>query len=681
VPAPTARVVPSAVLAKGSGRRAEGGLAGTDWPPQERPSAVVPSPDGQPAITPQATPDPLALSPGHLYELGLTTAAMSFHTAAIEAVRECTARAPDHAPAWRKLAELLRLAREDVEAEAADAAAERASAASTKWTNARDERTPARLEKAERKLHEDLQGRSPEEAARALRNGLISEPCDTAALRLLAQLEKLAGDEITSLSLLARALELCPDYVGARQNYAELLAERRAPAATAAQTALLVAREPRNAYYRHLHAHAMFHMGNLETTLHLMAGLLREDPGDPRYWLLYAQALHYMGRRDEAVQAFRQSLTLQPDLGEAYWGLADMKGSFITEPDIAAMRAQLAGDALESASRKFMLYSLAHALEHAGDFAGSFAAYDEATRLARDLYEQRPGHEQPDSAGREGMDRFDHGLRVRRLKSVFSRENLETKMARAPSTPNCDTPIFIVGMPRAGSTLTEQILSSHCQVEGTRELSLIGDITRELALSRLLVVPNAYPDCLLDLKPDQLAALGARYIECARDFRKSGRPYFIDKRPWNWLEVGLIHLILPQAKIIDIRREPMAACFGMFKQPIAGFCHDLASLGRYYNRYVDLMEYWQSVLPGRVHFVQYENLVENTETEIRRMLDYCGLPFEEGCLRFWETDRVVSTPSAGQVRRPIYRDALQQWRNFEPWLGPLKESLSQPLEA
>jgi hypothetical protein len=265
------------------------------------------------------------------------------------------------------------------------------------------------------------------------------------------------------------------------------------------------------------------------------------------------------------------------------------------------------------------------------------------------------------------------------VKTVFNRENLETRLVQAPATANCDTPIFIVGLPRAGSTLTEQILASHSQVEGTRELPLIGDITRELALSRLLVVPNAYPDCLLDLTQDQLAALGARYIERARDFRKTGRPYFVDKRPWNWLEVGLIHLMLPQAKIIDIRREPMAACFGMFKQPIAGFCHDLEGLGRYYNRYVDLMEYWQAALPGRVHFVRYERLVEDTETEIRRMLDYCGLLFEENCLRFWETDRIVSTPSAGQVRRPIYRDALEQWRKFEPWLEPLKKGLAAPV--
>jgi hypothetical protein len=288
------------------------------------------------------------------------------------------------------------------------------------------------------------------------------------------------------------------------------------------------------------------------------------------------------------------------------------------------------------------------------------------------------------NASDEGDEQPESADRLRRLKAVFSRENLETKLVPASSVATHDTPIFVVGMPRAGSTLIEQILSSHSQIEGTRELPLIGDITRDLSLSRMLVVKDAYPECVLDLTCGRLAELGARVIERSRAYRRTGRTYFIDKGPWNWLDVGLIHLILPQAKIIDVRRQPMAACFAMFKQLLPNRCafsYDLDEVGRYYNRYVGLMEHWESVLPGRVHFVQYERLVENTETEIRRMLDYCGLPFEEGCLRFWETDRAVATPSAEQVRRPIYRDALEQWRNFEPWLGPLKEALDQPAEV
>jgi hypothetical protein len=183
---------------------------------------------------------------------------------------------------------------------------------------------------------------------------------------------------------------------------------------------------------------------------------------------------------------------------------------------------------------------------------------------------------------------------------------------------------------------------------------------------------------VLDLAQEQLEALGARYIDGAAIYRSTDRPYFTDKRPWNWLDAGFIHLILPHAKIIDVRRAPMAACFAMFKQVLpadAAFSYDLNELGRYYNDYVDLMHHWQAAMPGKIHFLQYERLVEDTDAEIRRLLDYCGLPFEESCLRFWETSRAVSTPSAEQVRRPIFRDALLQWRNFEPFLGPLKTAL------
>ncbi len=647
---------------------------GRPLPSTARPFVLAPPASNLEPAAFQAQPE-AADPPAHLYELGLTTAAMGFHTAAMEALRDCIARAPGHAAAWRKLAELLRLANEDGQAEAAEAAAERASSAGAKSKQVVAERLPARPEKAERKLRDRLKSAPPEQATVALRDHLVVNPRDAAAMRLLARLETLAGDSVTSWSLLERALDLCPGYIGAREDYAESLVERRSKAVPAAiQTRRLLDHSPRNARYRRLHAYAMMHTGKLAAAVDILVGLLREDPREPQCWLVYAQALHFLGRRDESEQAYRKCLDLHPDMGEAYWGLADLKGRVITETDIAAMRAQLEGGALEPGSRMHMLYALAHALERAGDFPASFAAYEEGARVFRATAEEsRKGHDLPQAADR-----------VRRMKAVFSRENLATRLTPAPAAATGCTPIFVVGMPRAGSTLVEQILASHSQVEGTRELPLIGDITRALGASRILVTPDAYPERLLELTPDQLAALGARVIESARPYRKTDRPYFIDKRPWNWQEAGLIQLILPHAKIIDIRREPMAACFAMFKQLLpsdAAFSYDLDELGRYYNTYVGLMKHWRSVLPGRIHFVQYERLVEDTETEIRRLLDYCGLPFEEGCLRFWETDRAVSTPSAEQVRRPIFRDALQQWRNFEPWLGPLKQALDQPAEA
>jgi hypothetical protein len=284
----------------------------------------------------------------------------------------------------------------------------------------------------------------------------------------------------------------------------------------------------------------------------------------------------------------------------------------------------------------------------------------------------------------KGYSRREGAERVRRQKAVFSAENLNGRLRRAPAPTSGPTPIFIVGMPRAGSTLVEQILASHSLVEGTIELPLIKQLTIELAFSRIMLTPDAYPQCLLRLTQEQLAAHGACFIERARAFRNTDRPFFVDKRPSNWLEAGLIHLILPHAKIIDIRREPMAACFAMYKQILPtemNFATDLGNLGHYYSNYVNIMDHWRSVLPGRIHFLRYERLVEDTEGEIRRLLEYCDLPFEESCLRFWENDRAVSTPSSEQVRRPIYRAAVEQWRNFEPWLGPLREALDQPAEV
>lgn len=618
-------------------------------------------------------------APGHLYELGLTTAAMSYHTAAIEALRDCVAAAPDHSPAWRKLAELLRLAKEDSEADAAEREAERTLLSCAKWKPATDERSLERLKKAEDKLIKAFEGKRPEEIAASLRERLVKSPTDSAAIRLLAGVEMQSEDQITALRLLERALELSPGYIAARDDYAAILAEREDNRAAVPHAAMLLAHEPRNPRYRSLVARLAMHMGDYDTAVDLLTGLLRDYPSEGGVWFLYAQALRFLGRNDESVQALRRCLELKPDMGEAYWGLADLKGKFLTDSDIAAIRRFLASDTLEKTTRAHLLYALAHALERKRDFEGSFAAYEEGARLFFTI----GGERAPTRDKQADQERPDSARLLKRMKQVFSRRNLETKLAQAPAAAHLGTPLFVIGMPRAGSTLVEQILSSHSLVEGTRELPLIGEITRALSLSRVLVMRNAYPEVLLDMSPKQLATLGEQYLERSRAYRKTDRPYFVDKRPWNWVQVGLIQMILPHAKIIDVRREPMAAGFAMFKQLLpleTTFSYNLDALGIYYNRYVHMMEHWESVLPGRVHFLQYERLVEDSEAEIRRLLDYCGLPFEENCLRFWETDRVVATPSAEQVRRPIFRDALEQWRNFEPWLGPLKDSLSRPVD-
>jgi tetratricopeptide (TPR) repeat protein len=668
------KMTPALLAADGARRLPQGGLPGLGRPSPSPPlgSSPILAPSANKSVSP-ALPV-VEPAPVHLFELALTQAAMGFHAAAIGILRDYTARAPDHAAAWRELAKLLRLANKDREAEAADEAA-RAASKGVESDPPPVAVVPAPTDRAERKLRELLRGKTGQPAIAILRERLIANPRDVATMRLLAELEARAGDNMSAWGLLERALEICPSYIGAREDYAEALLLHHARLTVfATHTEVLLEHAPRNVRYRRLRAYALTFTGKLAASAEILAGLLRENPRNVPDWHLYGHALHSLGRRDESEKAYRKCLELQPDWGEAYSGLADLKGKYLTDADIGAIRVHLANDALELTSRRHMLYAVAYTLEQAGDFPASWAAYDECARLACAIAERH----------RRGYSRRQGAERVRRQKAVFTRENLKERLRQAPAPTSGPTPIFIVGMPRAGSTLVEQILASHSLVEGTSELPLLTELTNELSHSRIMVTQDAYPECLLGFTQEQLAALGARVIERSRAFRQTDRPFFVDKRPFNWLEAGLLHLILPHAKIIDIRREPMAACFAMYKQilPVeVSFSKNLGDLAQYYNNYVSMMDHWESVLPGRVHFLRYEHLVDDTETEIRRLLNYCDLPFEEGCLRFWENDRAVTTPSSEQVRRPIYRGALEHWRNFEPWLGPLREALDQPADA
>ncbi len=607
------------------------------------------------------------------YEQALTLGAMSMHEAAIEQMRAITTRVPAHPGAWRKLAEWVRLAGHDKEADDASAAADRRAGEASKWRPTHDPRTPAQLEAAEDALRERSAGMDRAGQMDLFRRQLLKNPIDAAATHLLSRLEWQDGDEVTSLSLLERTLELSPFNPTARAELAVMLTNRSYFVRALEQTTTLVRQGPGNPDYRAIHSDALRNVGDLRAALAVTEALVREHPRQARFWYGYGQLLQSVGRPDDSARAFRTCLDISPTMGEAYWGLADLKSGSLAEADVATMRAVLAEADLEPSSRMYIYYALGHALERVGDFAASFTAYQEGARLFRGFFLSR----------NESHNEDEFVQRVRSLKRVYMAQTLSSRAAPPPA-PSAPTPIFVVGMPRAGSTLVEQILASHSQVEGTRELPLILDIRRDLTLSRRMLTTNAYPDCVLDLTPARLAALGERYLEEARAYRKTDRPYFVDKGPWNWLEAGLIRLILPHARIIDVRREPMAACFAMFKQVLtdgADFTYDLHDLGRYYTEYVGLMDHYDSAMPGRVHLLRYERLVEETETEVRRLLDYCGLPFEPSCLRFWETERAVSTPSAEQVRGPIFRDALQQWRNYEPWLAPLKAALSKPARA
>jgi hypothetical protein len=329
------------------------------------------------------------------------------------------------------------------------------------------------------------------------------------------------------------------------------------------------------------------------------------------------------------------------------------------------MREQLGRPGLTPEDRFHFHFALAKALEDMEAYRESFEHYSRGNRQRRAMVT---------------YDAKETTAQVRRSKALFSRKFFEERAGSGSPQPD---PIFIVGLPRSGSTLLEQILSSHSSVEGTMELPDIISIARTLGERKTRGEVSKYPEVLATLDTDQLRALGEQYLAGIRIQRKTDAPYFIDKMPNNFAHVGLIHLILPNAKIVDARRHPLGCCFSAFKQHFArgqGFTYDLTELGRYYRDYVELMAHFDEVLPGRIHRVLYERVIEDTEAEIRRLLKYCGLPFEDSCLRFYETGRAIRTASSEQVRRPIYREGLDQWRNFEPWLEPLRRALGSALD-
>jgi tetratricopeptide (TPR) repeat protein len=484
-------------------------------------------------------------------------------------------------------------------------------------------------------------------AERLLRDFLKSHPTDVSAIRMLAETGPRLGRYEDAENLLARGLELAPSFVPARHNYAIVLYRQNKAEAALAEVDRLLERDARNPGYRALKAAALGQIGEYHKAIAVYESLLKEFPQHPKAWMSYGHTLKTVGRTADGIAAYRRSIALLPGLGESYWSLANLKTFRFGEADIAAMRAQLARD-------------------DRGDFAEAFAHYDLANGLRRQSL---------------GYDGEEFAALVSQSKALFTAAFLR---ARADAGSPAPDPIFIVGLPRAGSTLLEQILASHSLVEGTMELPDIIAIARRLGGRKARGEASNYPAVLATLPLDELRALGEEYLARTRVHRKAGRPYFIDKMPNNFLHTGLIHLILPNAKIVDARRHPMACCFSNYKQHFArgqGFTYSLAELGRHYARYVELMAHFDSVLPGRIHRVLYERMVEDPEAEVRRLLDYCGLPFEEQCLRFYETERAVRTASSEQVRLPIFSDGLDTWRNFEPWLGELTSALGPALEA
>jgi tetratricopeptide (TPR) repeat protein len=610
----------------------------------------------------------------HIYEVGLTSIAMSFHEAALENMQEATALAPDHAGAWKALASLLRLAGRDAEADAAEAQLASIDVAATNWRDAEGEGSATQLERLDRRLKKQLEQIPDERRMAHLRDMLLANPLDVAAMRYLANEENVADDEITALNLLERALRLSPSYMAARVDYAELLMGQRQHLAALAQSEYLLASDPNNLHYRQLRGDASVQMERFDEAISLFESILEREPKNAATLHSYAGMLKSLGRREDSVAAYRKILSLRPGTGGAYFGLSELKAKYLTNADVVDMHRYLSEGIADVGSRKCMAYALGATLERARDYEGSFRAYSFGAEAC-----------QAEVAGSfKAYDPAKFEARLDRMRRVLNADNVARCAAQADACNPGTTPIFVIGMPRAGSTLVEQILASHSMVEGTRELPVVSQMVKKVGMSRVMVCNDVYPERVVELTRKQLDALGQDCLKAIAEYRATTLPYVIDKRPWNWLDACFIKLILPNAKFIDIRRRPMAAGFAMFKQLLpddASFSFDLGHLGHYYRSYVDYMDYLDGVIPGSILHVSYPALVDDTETEIRRMLDYCGLPFEEGCLRFWQTDRAVLTPSAEQVRRPIFRDALEQWKNYEPWLGPLREALGDLAEA
>ncbi|OYX93510.1 MAG: hypothetical protein B7Y78_08355 [Caulobacter sp. 35-67-4] len=464
--------------------------------------------------------------------------------------------------------------------------------------------------------------------------------------------------------LLVGCLEIAPGFAAARHNLATMLYRQNKSAEALAQIERLTDRDPRHPGYANLRAAILSRLGEYDTAIGIYERMLAEFPGQPKGWMSYGHALKTVGRQADCVAAYRKCLDLAPGLGEAWWSLANLKTVKFDAADRAAMAAGLEQPDLTDDDRLHLHYALGKALEDARLYADSFQHYAAGAAIRRQQVDYDPDENHAD---------------VARSRAVFTPALLAATAGQGCPAPD---PIFVVGLPRSGSTLIEQILASHSQVEGTMELPDLIVMARRLGGKANRRADSTYPEMLAELSPEALRELGEEYLERTRVQRKTDRPFFIDKMPNNFAHTGLIHLILPKAKIIDARRHPLGCCFSGFKQHFArgqAFSYDLTDIGRYYADYVALMDHFDTVLPGRVHRVIYEAMIADPEGQIRALLDHCGLPFEPACLSFHENDRAVRTASSEQVRQPIFKDAVEHWQNFESDLEPLKQALGQCL--
>ena len=495
------------------------------------------------------------------------------------------------------------------------------------------------------------------EAEPLLRAHLKENPFDVAAIRMLAELAGRIGRLSDAEVLLRRAVELAPNFLTARSNLATVLYRQTKTSEALAELDALLAIDPENAGNTNLKAAALGRIGEYDEAVALYGHVLARYPDQPKIWMSYGHVLKTVGRQADSIDAYRRAISLLPSLGEVWWSLANLKTFSFDDDDIAAMEGALKRPITALDDRFHMHFALGKALEDRRDATRSFSHYEEGNRLRRSTLDYKAS---------ETTRQVDKSIKR------FTRSFFAARSGQGCAAPD---PIFIIGMPRAGSTLIEQILSSHSLVEGTMELPDIPAISARLSNRK---------GGLDAADASELRGMGEEYLERTRIQRKTDKPFFIDKMPNNWAHIGLINLILPNARIVDARRHPLGCCFSNFKQHFArgqSFSYGLNDMGRYYADYVRYMAHVDAVLPGQVHRVFYERMVDDSENEIRTLLDALGLPFEEPCLRFYENDRAVRTASSEQVRRPIYREGTEQWQMFEPWLDPLKSALGEVLTS
>jgi tetratricopeptide (TPR) repeat protein len=484
------------------------------------------------------------------------------------------------------------------------------------------------------------------------------------AMRLLARIgiaRKVLDD---AELLLSAVLEFAPDYRVARQEYAGVLIELHKYQSARQQLDELLKTEPDNRLFKTLYATSSVGLGEHERAIAIYRELLLGTPADADLHLSIAHAQKTLGQRQQAIGSYRRAAALRPGFGDAYWSLANLKTYRFTDEELSQLRAAESAPTTALADRYHLRFALGKALEDRGEFSESFRYYELGNALKR-------------SESRYSVEIIENN--TRQQIEVCTAELFASRRGCGAQNPD---PIFIVGLPRSGSTLLEQILASHSRVEGTQELANIQQTVTTLRGRDPDPNNPRYPRILTHMSADDFRQLGEQYLADTRVYR-SGKPFFIDKMPNNFRHLGLIHLMLPNARIIDARREPMACCFSNFKQLFANgqeFTYGIEDIARYYRTYLELMRHWVRVLPGRVLRVHHEDVVDDLEGNVRRMLDFCGLEFEPQCVEFHKTERSVRTASSEQVRQPLFREGLDQWRHFEPWLGPLKSALGDALD-